>query len=164
MLYENQAARWQCLKCNNRSNSRRNRMRDHVAQCLGYKLYPCGGSCGMDNWYEPLFDPMWQISSAKDHVVAIWNSKPNRTFTIIEIPNGGHVRNGTPSVFLANIWIPSHRNCPVARQYVVKTSNATCKINTVEERDCIRSTRSQYTVSCTMLRYSPPHQLLVGTN
>jgi len=43
-------AKWFCLKCNKRSNTRRNRMRDHVAQCLGHNLYLCGGSCGVSNW------------------------------------------------------------------------------------------------------------------
>jgi hypothetical protein len=68
MLYEDGTARWLCLNCRNRRNPRKKRMRDHVAECLGYKLYLCGGSCGVASWYEPFsFDPYGQIvSRAKD--------------------------------------------------------------------------------------------------
>lgn len=102
MHYDDRAARWLCLKCNKRGNSRRNRMRDHVAQCLGYKLYLCGGSCGVNSWYESFFFDPWQIPRAKGHLVATWNSKPNKILMIIEIRNGEHAQNGTPNVSLAD--------------------------------------------------------------
>ena len=68
MGYDDGAARWLCLKCNDKSNPRWNRMHDHVAKCLGYKLYLCEGGCGVDSWYELfLFNSFGRLSRAKDH-------------------------------------------------------------------------------------------------
>ena len=54
MFYDENIAKWRCRKCE-KDNSRKKRMRDHVAHCLGHRLYLCEGSCGDDNWYKPLF-------------------------------------------------------------------------------------------------------------
>lgn len=93
MHYEEKVAKWVCDKCK-KCNSRKKRMHDHVALCLGYKLYLCDKSyCGFDNWYESFsFDPFWQISTANECIsVVLENSKPNRTEGIIEIPVGKNV-------------------------------------------------------------------------
>jgi len=88
MRYEAGAARWLCLNCNERSNSRKNRMRDHVAQCLGHKLYLCGGGCGVDSWYEPFSsDPFGSFRELRTIFVAIESSEPIKIFKIIEIHN-----------------------------------------------------------------------------
>lgn len=41
---------WFCTRCNEKSDKRRNRIRDHVAACLGYEIYPCTGGCGNATW------------------------------------------------------------------------------------------------------------------
>lgn len=46
----NDAGRWFCTRCNEKSDKRRNRIRDHVAACLGYEMYPCTGGCGDATW------------------------------------------------------------------------------------------------------------------
>jgi hypothetical protein len=44
------AGRWFCTRCNEKSDKRRNRIRDHVAACLGFEIYPCTGECGNATW------------------------------------------------------------------------------------------------------------------
>ena len=79
MGYEEKVAKWICHKCK-KCNSRKKRMRDHVAYCLGYRLYLCDRSCGFDNWYQPFsFDPFWQISTANDIIlIVLENSRPTK--------------------------------------------------------------------------------------
>lgn len=154
MRYEAGVARWYCLECNNYSNSRKKRIRDHVAHCLGYKLYSCDGSCEVDNWYEPLlFDPIGRFRpAAKDRFVAASSSEPNRTSKIIKNPNGEYARNGITQCLPWQCWIPAHTNYPVARSCVGKTLNATWKMYMAKGRE--------YTLECSfpciMLPYSTP--------
>lgn len=89
MRYEEKVAKWICEKCK-KCNSRKKRMYDHVAHCLGHKLYLCDRSCGVNNWYKLFsFDPFWQISTANEYIFVVPEiSEPNRTEGITRIPNG----------------------------------------------------------------------------
>jgi len=53
MHYKEKMGKWFCKNCE-KDNFRKKRMRDHVAHCLGFRLYICDESCGVDDWYEPL--------------------------------------------------------------------------------------------------------------
>ena len=48
----NDGGRWFCTNCN-KSDKRKNRIRDHVAACLGYEFYRCTGECGKATWCVP---------------------------------------------------------------------------------------------------------------
>lgn len=89
MRYEEKVAKWICEKCK-KCNSRKKRMHDHVAHCLGHKLYLCDRSCGVNNWYKLFsFDPFWQISTTNEYIFVVPEiSEPNRTEGITRIPNG----------------------------------------------------------------------------
>jgi len=49
MAYDD-GGRWFCTRCNEKSDKRKNRIRDHVAACLGFEMYPCTGGCGTITW------------------------------------------------------------------------------------------------------------------
>jgi len=46
----NNGGRWFCTRCNEKSDKRKHRIWDHVANCLGYEIYRCTGECGKATW------------------------------------------------------------------------------------------------------------------
>ena len=73
--------RWLCTHCNEKSNKRRSRIRDHVAACLGYDIYPCTGGCGNTTWCVALsVDWTREILGANYNVAVKSNVKRVRIF------------------------------------------------------------------------------------
>ena len=126
MRYEEGASRWLCLKCN-KSNPRRNRLRDHVAKCLGYKLYLCGGRCGVGSWYGPLlFDPCGRVRELR--ICFVGSHLEFRTRQ--NLKDHRNPQRRTCAEWYApwppcRCWVVAHPDRAVARRCGGRTSSAT---------------------------------------
>jgi len=97
--------RWFCTHCNKKSDRRRNRIRDHVAACLGYEIYRCTGKCGNAMWYVTLF--VGRIRStleANISVAAKSNAKRVRIFVSTKSVSIENARSGTSNVLLGRLY------------------------------------------------------------
>ena len=92
----NDQIRWFCIRCNEKSGNRRNRIRDHVAVCLGYDIYPCTGGCGNPTWCVALFvDWASEILDANYNVAVRSNAKRVRIFVSTSTLSAEYAHSGT---------------------------------------------------------------------
>ena len=92
----NDKIRWFCIRCNEKSGNSRSRIRDHVAACLGYDIYPCTGECGNPTWCVALsVDWASEILDANYHVTVGSNAKRVRIFVSTSTLSAEYAHSGT---------------------------------------------------------------------
>ena len=88
--------RWFCIRCNEKSGNRKNRIRDHVAACLGYAIYPCTGGCGNPTWCVALsVDWASEILDTNYNVAVRSNAKRVRIFVSTSTLSAEYAHSGT---------------------------------------------------------------------
>jgi hypothetical protein len=92
---------WRCTSCNNKTERRRNRIRDHVADCLGHEIYRCTGKCGKATWCVALsVGRTRKLLDANYNVAVKSNAERVRTFTTTRILSTDNAHSGTCDLIL----------------------------------------------------------------